>query len=446
MTTVDCGTRIRLAGADSGAGGCLVRFSRTRQRLLLLTAGHAVVRDAAQRGDPVESLAAPGQPFGVLRTWTTLKGETTVDAALVWVDPALVSPVIVGLGAPTGINTAPKVGDVLYLSPLPGQTAKRATKIARIGESLTAGMTGPDWYQSVTLNNQIICQPGVSLGGDSGAVMLDAQGRVVGMVISGTGREGEDNSQAIDVLTPIAAILDHPALPEPLELVTAMPSDVVSPFPARGAARAPASNPQAGRGGDTGADADKAAVAAPDRVGLYDTCAIRSKYAGQVEWHRARLVKYKARYQVVADATGAPWWFIGIIHALEGGFNFATHLHNGDPLGARTVHVPAGRPKKGKPPFDWEASAIDAITLKALNDLADWTLGAVLDRFEGYNGRGYPARGINSPYLWSFSNHYAKGKFVADHVYDANAVSAQCGAAVMLKALVANRDVVEPGR
>jgi lysozyme family protein len=48
---------------------------------------------------------------------------------------------------------------------------------------------------------------------------------------------------------------------------------------------------------------------------------------------------------------------------------------------------------------------------------------------------GYRRRGVPSPYLWSFSNLYTKGKFVADGHFDANAVSAQCGAAVMLKAL-----------
>ena len=48
---------------------------------------------------------------------------------------------------------------------------------------------------------------------------------------------------------------------------------------------------------------------------------------------------------------------------------------------------------------------------------------------------GYYSCGINSPYLWSYFNHYTKGKFVADHKYDPNAVSKQCGTAVMLKAL-----------
>lgn len=51
------------------------------------------------------------------------------------------------------------------------------------------------------------------------------------------------------------------------------------------------------------------------------------------------------------------------------------------------------------------------------------------------------ALGINSPYLWSFSDQWTKGKFVADHKFDPNATSKQCGAAVMLRALVDAGDV-----
>jgi lysozyme family protein len=40
---------------------------------------------------------------------------------------------------------------------------------------------------------------------------------------------------------------------------------------------------------------------------------------------------------------------------------------------------------------------------------------------------------VKSPYLWSFSNHYTKGKYVADGHFDSNAVSQQCGGMVLLK-------------
>jgi hypothetical protein len=96
-------------------------------------------------------------------------------------------------------------------------------------------------------------------------------------------------------------------------------------------------------------------------VDLFDTCRITPSQAGEVAWHRNRLLKYRAQYEEVASRTGAPWWFVGIVHALEASFNFAGHLHNGDPLTARTVQVPKGRPAQWNPPSDWVSSAVDAI-------------------------------------------------------------------------------------
>jgi lysozyme family protein len=58
-----------------------------------------------------------------------------------------------------------------------------------------------------------------------------------------------------------------------------------------------------------------------------------------------------------------PWELIAALHEREAGGSFKGHLHNGDPLTGRTYHVPAGRPAKGSPPFTWEASAIDALTM-----------------------------------------------------------------------------------
>jgi len=53
---------------------------------------------------------------------------------------------------------------------------------------------------------------------------------------------------------------------------------------------------------------------------------------------------------------------------------------------------------------------------------------------EKYNGFGYRMRRVPTPYLWSFSNLYEKGKFLQDGRFDPEAVSKQCGAALMLKA------------
>jgi len=173
-------------------------------------------------------------------------------------------------------------------------------------------------------------------------------------------------------------------------------------------------------------------------VELFENCRIREEHAADVNWCVAKLTDSEAQeqYNRVAEEVCAPWYFVGIIHAMEASFDFRTHLHNGDPLKERTVQVPSGRPPVWNPPSDWASSAIDAITFDHFADQPDWSLPRTLYNWEGYNGWRSRARGINTPYLWSFSNHYSKGKFVADNVWDPDAVSKQCGAAVMLRALV----------
>ena len=79
---------------------------------------------------------------------------------------------------------------------------------------------------------------------------------------------------------------------------------------------------------------------------------------------RAEESAARARYASVSAQTGVPWWVIGLIHMMEAGQSFRCHLHNGDPLTARTVQVPAGRPKTGQPPFIWEESAADALLVE----------------------------------------------------------------------------------
>lgn len=172
---------------------------------------------------------------------------------------------------------------------------------------------------------------------------------------------------------------------------------------------------------------------------LFETCVIRSDKRSTVQWYMTRLNDSTRRkaYEAVFERTCVPWYVVGIIHGMECSFDMNSHLHNGDSLKAKTVRIPAGRPNPWLPPSDWVSSATDALRYDKLDEKADWDLASTLYRWESYNGwRSRLLYGINTPYLWSFSNHYTKGKFVRDNVWDPNAVSAQCGAAVMLKALI----------
>lgn len=171
---------------------------------------------------------------------------------------------------------------------------------------------------------------------------------------------------------------------------------------------------------------------------LFNTCIIRPERQAEVEKAVAGLLSNQPRYQSVSAESGIPWFFIAAVHNMEASQRFNRHLHNGDPLSARTVHVPAGRPKKGKPPFTWEQSAADALAMRGFGAGTDWSLAGTLYQLEGYNGWGYRLyhQHVLSPYLWCYSNHYKSGKYVADGTWSDTAVSRQCGAAVILRRMV----------
>jgi lysozyme family protein len=170
---------------------------------------------------------------------------------------------------------------------------------------------------------------------------------------------------------------------------------------------------------------------------LFDTCVIRASRLAEVEQIVGQLIANRARYEGVQAVTGVPWPMVAVAHNMEAGLSFSGHLHNGDLLSARTVHVPAGRPKTGAPPFTWEASAADALGMHHLDADTDWALPGMLYQLEAYNGWGYRLfhPHVLSPYLWSASEHYTSGKYVQDGTWSDTAVSKQCGAAVLLRRL-----------
>ena len=183
----------------------------------------------------------------------------------------------------------------------------------------------------------------------------------------------------------------------------------------------------------------------------------------QAEADRAAQVALdnKGRYQSVADATKAPWFFIAAIHYREASQSWRGCLHNGDPWNQVTVHVPAGR----GPWNSWEEAAVDALQYEGYANLHDWTCGDVFRRLEFYNGRGYRIGGVKnfvchkhgnrvgtfdgiyhgsmqdttprnaSPYVYSGTPYYAKGVSIEDHSFYPDAVDGNVGVMLFLKTL-----------
>lgn len=161
----------------------------------------------------------------------------------------------------------------------------------------------------------------------------------------------------------------------------------------------------------------------------------------------------KARYVSIAKRSGMPdiaWLFVAASHYRESSQDFTKNLGQGDPLSRVTVHVPAGRgPFLG--PTAFEDGAVDALVNcpphAARN--TDWSIVGLLTLLEAYNGTGYangPVTTKNgvviaryppqeSPYIWSGTDQYHKGKYVADHEFDPNAVDKQLGCAGLILAI-----------
>lgn len=168
----------------------------------------------------------------------------------------------------------------------------------------------------------------------------------------------------------------------------------------------------------------------------------------------------KARYQGVTDrlaemvAAGrtdlvaVPWWFIAVASEREYGGppRWDRQLGQGDHLNQVSRHVPAGmgpyldHPDDVTPGHDaWTRCCVDVLVNSApfAAKWKDWSAGGALTLLEEYNGLGYAAMGVPSAYVWSGTDQYVSGKYVADHVFRANAVDVQEGCAPILARMMA---------
>jgi lysozyme family protein/peptidoglycan hydrolase-like protein with peptidoglycan-binding domain len=165
---------------------------------------------------------------------------------------------------------------------------------------------------------------------------------------------------------------------------------------------------------------------------LWRRMQVRPERAADVDRLARTLLGLKPRYEEVSRTTGVPWAVIAVLHRRESDGDFRTYLGNGEPLNRRTRIEPIGRG-----PFPtWEVGAVDALQHDGLDKVREWTPERACYEIEKFNGFGYRNKNVNSPYLWSFSNIYDHGKFVADHQFSSTAVDQQCGAMPTLKRMM----------
>lgn len=65
---------------------------------------------------------------------------------------------------------------------------------------------------------------------------------------------------------------------------------------------------------------------------LFDTCIIRQERLAEVNVVIDKIINAQEQYKAVENKLHIPWFFISIIHCMEGSLSFNKHLHNGDPL------------------------------------------------------------------------------------------------------------------
>lgn len=165
-----------------------------------------------------------------------------------------------------------------------------------------------------------------------------------------------------------------------------------------------------------------------------------AKLTRQAEFHTpvSRIVAAQNRYELIQRRTGVHWTFIACTHYRESNLDFSRQLAQGDPLSRVSTHVP-----KGRGPFSsFEDGAYDALVncspYAARNSL--WSqsdvMPGMLTLLEMYNGLGYAKRGVPSPYIWSGTDQYVKGKYISDGQYSASTVDKQLGVAGILRILL----------
>ena len=166
----------------------------------------------------------------------------------------------------------------------------------------------------------------------------------------------------------------------------------------------------------------------------WSVCKIDPNLSHTVNSVASRLCLAKARYQTVENTTKVPWQVVAVIHERESSQSWVASLAQGDPWNRVSIHVPRGR----GPFTSWEAAAQDALVVCPPHAAhwGDWTIGGALTLLEQYNGLGYAARSMPSPYVWASTDQYSHGKYVADGHFDPNAIDHQMGCAALLKSMM----------
>lgn len=167
---------------------------------------------------------------------------------------------------------------------------------------------------------------------------------------------------------------------------------------------------------------------------LLSTMAVNSVAAVEAVAKKLIGPNYLPRYQHVSALTGVPAVLIAALDERESGADPNAALGQGDPWNKISKHVPIGF----GPWSSWDEAAEFYVKYDHLNDNAyPWSWSYACFKAEAWNGFGPRAHGIHTGYLWSGTNHYSKGKYVADGVWNPDFVDKQLGVVPIMMRMVA---------
>lgn len=165
---------------------------------------------------------------------------------------------------------------------------------------------------------------------------------------------------------------------------------------------------------------------------------LRNEWILKIDKAVSLFERNKDRYTSIrkANKNGVPESIIFGIHGRESSWSFTSHLHEGSPLSHRTRYVPKGRiPAPVDPPYTFEQSAEDALYVVDTLQNTNWrSIESTLNAAEGYNGWGYKKYhpDVPSPYLWSGTTIYLRGKYAADGQFSSTLADKQIGICAIL--------------
>ena len=139
-------------------------------------------------------------------------------------------------------------------------------------------------------------------------------------------------------------------------------------------------------------------------------------------------------YEQVSHQDEIPQAFIATSFEREASSNFHLSPAQGDPWDRPSIHVPAHR----GPFASWTQAALDAYHLDGLDAIgaANWSEERFCFEGELFNGFGYRAHGVHSPYLWAGTNNYEAGKFTSDGVFSRVTVDQQLGIVPVMRRMI----------